>query len=107
MKIRYLTLSLVIFCLPLFAQENDQDKQASIQPVAEEYVKLYAGVEFEKYSAFYTDESIFEDPTAEIFYPDKKHPRPVGKEAILKDLKKGFQWYFRWQLYCRKEILYR
>ncbi len=104
MKKRHIILFLTIFCVPLFAQEKTHHQQVSIQPVAEEYVKLYTSTEFDKYAAFYTDDSIFEDPTTEIFSHEKNHAAPVGKQAIMEFLKKGFKGIFDGQYIVEKKF---
>lgn len=59
--------------------------------VNEEYLKLYTTKKFKKIAnEYYTEASIFEDPTMSYFAADKSHPVLKGKKQIQDFLEKGF-----------------
>lgn len=63
----------------------------TINEAAEDYLKLYTTKQFKKIAnEFYTDVSVFEDPTMSFFSEDKSYPVSKGKEEIVDFLEKGF-----------------
>lgn len=63
----------------------------SINVVARDYLKLYTTKQFQKMEElFYTESSVFEDPTMSFFSADKSHPISKGKKEIVDFLEKGF-----------------
>lgn len=62
----------------------------STQEIAEKYLALYTSMKFDELGEFYTDESVFEDPTTSFFDPSGSYEKKLGREDITAFLKDGF-----------------
>lgn len=59
--------------------------------VTNEYLNLYTSKQFKEIAnKYYTDISVFEDPTMSYFAEDKSHPVLKGKKQIQGFLEQGF-----------------
>jgi len=93
-----------LLCSSQLANTEDS-KTHSVTKIANEYINLYFTVQIEKYGAYFTEETIFEDPTTSLFREDNSHGRPVGKKAVIEFLSRGFEGIFDGEFQLEKKFV--
>jgi hypothetical protein len=78
---------LSILCVFVFLSTVAQDASE----ISSKYLELYTSMRFDEIGVFYTDKSIFEDPTTSFFDPRRKYEIKTGSDDITAYLKKGFE----------------
>ncbi|MEQ8574742.1 nuclear transport factor 2 family protein [Fulvivirga sp.] len=81
-KILISTMLLGICSFPILAQ--------STIDTCSKYLTLYTSMKFDELGEYYTDQSIFEDPTMSFFDQTENYVKKTGKEQIVTFLKEGF-----------------
>ncbi len=78
------TIILFLISSTLFAQSIEEfEKQSNeTKKVAKEYIDIYFSFDHDKVKKYYTDETVWFDPTGEVAFGGKKQ---IGTEAIIKN----------------------
>lgn len=81
---------LLLFFTSLFSLQVLVAQDGDVAKIASEYLSLYTSMQFDEIQKFYTEDSIFEDPTMSIFNENGHYETPKGPRNIADFLTKGF-----------------
>ena len=92
--------SLIVLLVLLIGSANAQNTQET----AQKYLALYTSMKFDDIGEYYTDQSIFEDPTMSFFDQAGNYEKKSGREEITTFLKEGFAKISNTQFNIEKEF---
>lgn len=74
----------------------EQPQEKSTESVAREYLETFYRLDYEKLADFYTEKSLWVDPSTKVVNPDPGYvvPGSVGGARIISDLQTGFAGVF-------------
>lgn len=78
------------FVLTLSPASKAQNSTPELDAVVKEYLSLYTSMNFNELRKFYTEESVFEDPTTSVFDASGNYQKLKGPDNITDFLVKGF-----------------
>ncbi|MBO6523422.1 MAG: nuclear transport factor 2 family protein [Balneolaceae bacterium] len=88
---KYTSMALFFFYLLMLSPSiSAQNSNTEFDAVVKEYLSLYTRMDFDELREFYTEESVFEDPTTSVFDADGNYQRLKGPDDITAFLVKGF-----------------
>ncbi|GFZ93821.1 hypothetical protein GCM10011531_27200 [Aquaticitalea lipolytica] len=88
---KHIILKLSIAAILFSNFVNAQTNNSSDTHLGDEYLALYTDLKFDEMMAFYSDDSVFEDPTMSFFSKDLSYEIIKGPKNINAFLKEGFK----------------
>jgi limonene-1,2-epoxide hydrolase len=81
----------IIFTILIVNYSNAQTSDESKEMLVNTYLSLYTSLKFDEMTKYYSDNSIFEDPTMSFFNEDKSYEIITGPKNINTFLKEAFK----------------